>query len=445
MKDLILTYKAKLAEPVGIEPLVTLRITFGVLMLFSTLRFWYLGWIDNHFVEPIFHFSYFGFEWVKVLPEFWMYAIHMLMVVTSIQIIAGFKYRIGAILFFLAFTYVELIDLTYYLNHYYFVSLLALLLVLVPAGSKYSIDALRTPSIQLDTIPRWMLLAFQIQVAIVYLYAGIAKMNSTWLFEAMPLRIWLPAKDNLPIIGVLFTYPITAYVFSWAGMIYDATIPFFLWNKRTRLFAYIAVLAFHITVGALFQIGVFPMVMTIVVWVFFSQEFHEKLLSPFKFLNHGEPNGKHPNWAALKVGLGAFITFQVIFPFRYVFYEGSRFWNEEAYRFGWRVMLVEKAGTATFYVQDGELGKRGEVVNSEFLNAHQEKQMAFQPDMILQFAHYLGEHFKAMGMDDPQVYCDSWVTMNGKPSQQLIDTKVNLMTQEDSWQQKKWVLPYVEE
>jgi len=57
----------------------------------------------------------------------------------------------------------------------------------------------------------------------------------------------------------------------------------------------------------------------------------------------------------------------------------------------------------------------------------------------------LGEHFKAMGMDDPQVYCDSWVTMNGKPSQQLIDTKVNLMTQEDSWQQKKWVLPYVEE
>jgi hypothetical protein len=82
------------------------------------------------------------------------------------------------------------------------------------------------------------------------------------------------------------------------------------------------------------------------------------------------------------------------------------------------------------------------VNNGEFLNVHQEKQMAMQPDMILQFAHFLGEHYERQGMTTPQVRVEAWVTLNARPSQLLIDPKVDLMKVQDGWQAKGWILPF---
>jgi hypothetical protein len=62
-------------------------------------------------------------------------------------ILLGWYYRWSAALFFLCFTYTELIDLTYYLNHYYFVSWVALMLIFVPAHRLFSVDAWRKPGI----------------------------------------------------------------------------------------------------------------------------------------------------------------------------------------------------------------------------------------------------------------------------------------------------------
>ena len=108
---------SRLDHPVAIEPLVTFRILFGALMVFSAIRFMALGWIDDHYLQPLFHFKYFGFAWVEVLPRFWMYALHILMILAGLGVMVGFYYRISALILFLTFTYTELIDLTYYLNH----------------------------------------------------------------------------------------------------------------------------------------------------------------------------------------------------------------------------------------------------------------------------------------------------------------------------------------
>ena len=197
-----------------IAPLVSFRLVFGAVMLFSTLRFWYLGWIEEHFLQAKIHFKYFGFEWVQVLPAEWMYALHALMALAALGIMLGAFYRASAVLFFLSFTYVQLIDLTYYLNHYYFVSLTSLLLVFVPANGRFSVDAWRKGRIRME-VPRWTILIFQVQIAIVYFYAGIAKINYAWLIEAMPLRIWVPANDALPLIGPLMRWEWTPWVFSW--------------------------------------------------------------------------------------------------------------------------------------------------------------------------------------------------------------------------------------
>jgi hypothetical protein len=100
---------------------------------------------------------------------------------------------------------------------------------------------------------------------------------------------------------------------------------------------------------------------------------------------------------------------------------------------------MEKAGTATFFVKDGKTGREGEVVNGEFLNAHQEKQMAMQPDMILQYAHFLKQHYEQQGMQNPSVRAAVYVTLNARPSRLLFDPNLDLSSIQDGWQTKTWI------
>ena len=434
-------------KEVNIAPLITFRLVFGVLMVFSTLRFWYLGWIEDHFVHTRFTFKYFGFEWVQLLSPELMYLLHGLMLLGAIGILLGAFYRFSALLFFLCFTYIELIDLTYYLNHYYFVSLISFLLIWVPANRRFSLDVRRRPELLLEEVPAWTINIFKLQIAIVYIYAGMAKMNHAWLMEALPLKIWLPAHDKMPVIGPFFSWEWTPYLFSWIGMIYDTTIVFFLSWPPTRVLAYASVVVFHTLTGLLFQIGVFPLVMMGGTWIFFSPKLHEKLLRWFESMaspGQSEYRGGFRQAAWIKYGLIVFIAFQLLFPWRYLLYPGNIFWTEEGYRFSWRVMLMEKAGTATFYVKDSESGREGVVQNSDFLKPHQEKQMAMQADMILQFAEFLRDHYEKQGVADPSVRAEVFVTLNGQPSRLLFDPYLDLTGLKDTWTPKDWIYPYEE-
>lgn len=439
--------KKFLDRPTSILPLITFRIIFGLMMVISTVRFLLLGWIEDHYLNATVTFKYYGFSWVQVLPEFWMYFLHGLMLLAAIGIMLGAFYRLATVVFFLTFTYVELIDLTYYLNHYYFVSLVALLMIWLPANASHSVDVRRNPALHRSTIPAWTINIIKFQIAIVYVYAGLAKINYDWLVLALPLKIWLPAADKLPILGPILKLPVMPYLFSWFGMLYDTFIVFFLMRRPTRILAYLAVILFHTIVGILFQIGVFPLVMIGVTLIFFSDEWHARLLKKFETppTHPQNPSGNGYSVSILTQGaLVGYVVFQLVFPWRYLLYDGNLFWNEEGYRFSWRVMLMEKAGTATFYVKNGETGREGIVDNAEFLRSHQEKQMAMQPDMILQYAHFLKEYYQKQGMTEPQVRAEVYVTLNARPSQLLIDPTLDLTTIEDSWKQKKWVLPYNE-
>ncbi|MEM9832033.1 MAG: HTTM domain-containing protein [Bacteroidota bacterium] len=444
-----------LGQPISIAPLVTFRIAFGLVMLFSTIRYVVMGWVDTQLIEPVLHFSYYGFSWVQPLPGSWMYLVFLMMTVACLAITVGWYYRFFATLYFLCFTYVELIDITYYLNHYYFVSIVSFLMILVPANRYLSLDVIRKPGLLQKEVSRWCIGIFKLQIAIVYCYAGLAKINYDWLIKALPLSIWLPAKTSIPVIGFMFEYKVTAYLFSWMGMLFDTFIIGGLLWKKTRWLAYIAVVIFHTLTGILFQIGVFPIVMIFAVTIFFSAAFHERLLNSIsarlgKLTRIVVPVPKietqqishTSNPRILLPFLGIFFLIQLLFPWRYLLYDGNIFWTEEGYRFAWRVMLMEKAGSATFYVKDGPDGREGSVINHQFLNAHQEKQMAMQPDLILQFAHYLKSHYRTQGMNDPKVRAEVWVTLNARPSQLLVDPDADLTALRDTWQHKNWILPF---
>lgn len=426
-------------------------MVLGSMLFFSTLRFIYLGWIEDHYIQPLLHFSYYGFEWLPRVSATGLYLIHGLMLMSSLFVFLGLFYRISAILLFVTFTYTELYDLTYYLNHYYFVSLACLFLIVVPANVSFSWDVLRKAVPAQTQVPAWTIRIFMLQLGIVYLYAGMAKINYDWLIDALPLRIWLPPNNHLPLIGEIFNWKFTPWVFSWFGMLYDLTIPFWLMWKPSRPLAYLTVILFHIMTGILFQIGVFPLVMIGATLIFFSEEWHIKWQNLSTRLIHTELNPTHSSDTISESGwMKTFITavfciyflFQIVFPWRFILYPGKLFWTEEGYRFGWRVMLMEKAATATFYVQDICSGKEGEVHNPDFLNPHQEKQMAMQPDMILQYAAFLKSYYAEKGMCAPKVRAEIYATLNGTPGQLLIDPQLDLASLKDSWAPKEWILPF---
>ena len=434
------------------QPLSVFRIFFGLMMFISIIRFWSKGWIKTLYLEPKFHFSYYGFDWVKPLGEF-TYILFIICGLSALFVSIGFKYRFSIITFFLSFTYIELMDKTTYLNHYYFISILSFLMIFLPADKFFSVDNLKRKN-YFAKIPKWTIDCIKILISIVYIYAGLAKINSDWLLKAMPLKIWLPSKYDIPIIGdYLLQQEWVHYLMSWSGMIYDLSIPFLLLYKKTRVFAFILVIIFHLFTAVLFPIGMFPYIMIVASLIFFDSKFHNKIihlikltLSPLKKYNIEKVEKfKYFNSKLITSIVMIFLIIQIIFPFRFVLYPGNLFWNEEGYRFSWRVMLMEKMGYTTFKIVDGVSNKYFYVDNKDFLTPFQEKQMSFQPDFIIEYAHFLGHHFTLQGHKNIEVYADSFVALNGRRSKRFIDPNINLMKEKRSLKHYSWIIPFKNE
>ncbi len=433
-------------------PLAAFRIFFGVMMLLSIIRFWSYGWVDKLYITPKFHFTYYGFEWVQPFGNY-TYLLFVICGLAALAVAFGFYYRLAIVTFFLSFTYIELMDKTTYLNHYYFISLLSFLMIFLPANAYFSLDAKRNPLKAYEYIPSWSIDAIKLLLGIVYFYAGLAKLNTDWLLHAMPLKIWLPSKYDLPVLGDFLQKTWVIYGFSWAGAIYDLTIPFLLLYRRTRLVAFLFVVIFHVLTRVLFPIGMFPYIMIVSATIFFHWRLHERILSwPSKVLKTNKAyfdNGRHrqpTTTLQLKYGvLVIFFVLQLSMPFRHLLYPGELFWTEEGFRFSWRVMLMEKAGYAGFKVKNKSTNQEFLVDNTDFLTPFQEKQMATQPDFILEYAHYLANHFEQQHHAPFEVYVESYVALNGRRSQPYIDPTVNLADEQESLKHKTWILPFGDE
>lgn len=433
-------------------PLAFFRVAFGLMILGSVVRFWSKGWIEELYIQPRYYFPFYGFEFVKPLGSY-TYLLFAICGLCALLVALGLFYRVAIVGLFLSFTYIELIDKSTYLNHYYFVSLISFMLIFLPAHVYFSFDAYRNKQLLADNIPQWCVDAIKFFVCILYFYAGLAKINSDWLLHALPLKIWLPAHNDLPIIGFLFNYPLTPFVFSWLGCLYDLSIPFLLWNRRTRPWGYATVVVFHILTAILFPIGMFPYIMIVTALIFFSGHFHQKIINrigewlrlPTQFLR---PQSLHTlsisRQKLLISGFCLFFVLQLIVPFRYLLYPGELFWTEQGYRFSWRVMLMEKAGYTQFMVKDNT-GKQWVVNNNGFLTPLQEKMMSTQPDMILQYAHLLRDYYAAHGFDSPQVYVDSYIALNGRLGKPLIAPTTDLAKITDSFEHKSWIIPFDDE
>ena len=224
------------------------RVFFGLLGLAVVIRFFAHGRIGPLYVDPTHHFTYLGFGWVQPWPDWWMYTYFAVVGLLSLDIVVGCRPRLYAVLFCIGFTYMALVDRTTYCNHYYLMNLVSLLLAILPW--------------QRNAVPLRTIRVLRAQIGIVYLFAGLAKLNPDWLFDALPMCIWMYQHGDLLLIGTLLQETWVAYAMSWGGALFDlAVVPALVWQPA-RLVAYILLLAFHLSTWVLFpQLVIFPWLM----------------------------------------------------------------------------------------------------------------------------------------------------------------------------------------
>lgn len=436
-------------EPVEIASIVYFRIAFGGIMLWEMWRYFSHHWIERYYIAPSLYFTYYGFDWVKPWPGDLMYLHFYALVALAFFILIGLWYRISAVLFFLGFTYVFLLDQAQHLNHFYLICLVSFLMIFIPANQPFSIDSWGSKK-RTTTAPAWALWALRLQIGIAYFYGGVAKLNSDWL-HGEPMRMWL-ASSSFPVIGQFFTQEWMVFLFSYGGLLLDLSIvPFLLWQK-TRPFAFGAAILFHLMNATLFKIGIFPWFMIAATLLFFPPNWPVRLIQLFglkkdQSAHQNFENTKAPLTVSQKVSIVLFCVYfavQLLLPLRHHLYPGNVNWTEEGHRFSWHMKLRSKSGALRLYAKDLDSQKTWEVNPSEYLTKRQLGEMNTQPDMILQLCQHIAEELRRQGYENVEVRAYALVSLNGRKPQLLIDPKVNLAAQPRSLLPATWIMPLTE-
>ena len=434
IKALIKTYHSKLNAPTSPYLLGAFRVLFACAAIYSALRFLLKGWVNELYILPQHHFHFYGFHWVQ-LPSnpLWVYVLFGLLILSAVGLATGRFYKVFSLAYFLLFTYFELIDKTYYLNHYYFISLMAFAFIFLPMNK-----ALVLGKNKPEFVPFIYIVLLRFLVGGVYFYAGIAKINADWL-AGEPLNTWFNAFQYLPIVGDTIGHSNTAVFSAYLAMIFDISLPFLLCFKKTRTLAYIAALIFHCLTSLMFPIGVFPLIMSLCALVFFPAPVWEKRLIQLNIITKKAfqtSTLKGHNFR--KVALLALLMCHFILPWRYLLYPGNVMWHEQGFRFSWRVMLMEKNGYTELNVITPS-NKIYLVDNSKYLTPLQVKMMSTQPDMILEYSQIVAQDFEKRGFEKFKIEADSWVSLNGRKPFRMIQNNVDLRTQKSGFATKTWI------
>lgn len=423
--------------------LAAFRILFGLLGVISALRFLHYGWVDQLFVEPRFFFTYDFAPFVEPLGRGGMHATFWLLAASAACVALGLFYRAAIAVYFVAISYVQLVDVTNYLNHYYLVSLLALLMCFMPLGRVYALDARLFPARTRATVPGWCTALLRLQVAVVYVFAGLAKVNQDWLLHAQPLDIWLSSRSGLPIIGPALAPSWMPFAMSWAGCLFDLTIAGWLSWRRSRPYAFAFVLVFHALTKALFPIGMFPAIMIVAATIFFDESWPRRFLRGAARLAiprvaHGERVG---GWTRLGLSAaGAFALVQILVPLRAHLYGGDVHWHEQGMRFSWRVMVREKNASVTYLVENPRTGRVFEVSPRRYLDSRQEREFGAQPDLVQQLAKRIAVDYAAREGGPVRVRADVIASLNGRRAVRLIDPEIDLAVADDGLAPRSWIL-----
>ena len=436
MRDRFLPW---LFEPVNGSTLGLFRLFFGAFMAYQIFYYWQLDYTFQFMAGPELLFSYAGLSFLQPLSLPVLNAMQAALLIAALLIMVGFLSNWAAAVFTLGFTYFSFIDKTLYNNHLYLFALLAFLLIFLAVDRRYSITARRRKG-PAKTIPQWHIRILQFIVVVVYFYGGIAKLNGDWLSGALPgimLQTRLGDHSALPFLTAIVAY---------GGVIYDLAIGFILLYRPTRKWGILLVLFFNLFNGFFLfnDIGIFPLFMIASTVLFLDPDAVDRWLGQFFPEKRKTKTRKkkrkpttantvaaEPSWQwkhyLIAGSLGLFVLFHLIFPLRHYWMTYNPEWTGIAADFSWRMkMQSRQVDSFEMFIQDGPEATAQPVDYASFVSHNQRVHMVEDPYCIRQLAQHLYQQGLDRGMADPIVTARIMVSMNGRPSQLMLNPQVNL-------------------
>ena len=212
-------------------------------------------------------------------------------------------------------------------------------------------------------------------------------------------------------------------------------VPALCW-RRTRPYAWGAIVVFHVVTWRLFPIGVFPWLMIAVSTVFFAPDWpstppraraaavtaRAAAASSAPRSCHG--HGRDPATTAARSSSRSrvvWVAVQVSLPLRHWVVPGDYRWTNEGYRFAWVVLLTEKGGDVSFRVTEPATGRHWIETAQDLYTPNQWRAMTTEPELIRQAAHAVAERQADRGRE-VEVRADAFVALNGRPPRSASST-----------------------
>ncbi len=411
-----------LGSPVDAGSMAAFRIGFGGLMAWLIYGFLRHGTDGRNFVELLFTAPgttwtcpHPWLDWLHPYPEPWTTVLFGVCLLSACLVAVGLMYRVASVVLCLTYWHIVLMDATLAGNHFPLLGVFAVLLAVIPAHRRYSLDRLivvglwrrRRPT----TVGFWAIFVMRAQTFLIYFYGGVSKIHGDWL-AGQPIRMWFSAEglrpfldgklsaENAAWLQAWMASDLIVYTFSYGGLVFDLVIGVLLIVRRTRWFAFALVTFFHtFNFSVIEHVGLVAPAAFWATLTFFEPDWptrlwhfvrHPRLARPdLRWLVAGavavpgigallgwkaKPRTVHATpvdatlirWPLLWFCVG-WLTLQTLVPVRHFLMPGDPYWTDRGVRYSWFLMARNKvAGFARFRVEDPRLVRDNAAGQSQF-------------------------------------------------------------------------------
>lgn len=394
-------------RPVDAAILIYFRFFAGVLLSCELINSLNLGDLGEY--SAPFHFTYLFADWLRPWSHTGLIMHYILTITAGFTFAVGYRQRLSAIVLFLGHTLLFLMEKSEYINHLYLYCLISFWLIWMPERKNDRMQA-----------PAWYYYLLLFHIAIVYFFAGVAKLTPDWL-SGNAVNVMLGKKSEW------------SFFLAYGGLFFDLCIvPFLLW-KRTRVLAFLCAVFFHLSNVYNFGLATFPWFSLMMTAMFFGTSWPRN----FTWFDHYFPDkseGAKPNKILISA-IGVYCLLHILIPLRHHLYPGNPSWTEDGHQFSWRMKLRNKTGDVIYYVVDQKTKRLRTIFPKELLTKKQYRDLVGKPDSILQFAHHLKDIY-----GNVSVFASSGVSLNGAPAREMVDIKINLAQEKRGLGSYHWIL-----
>ena len=468
--------------------------SFRIIFAYHLLSFHYQEISKAFFKFPTIHFSYFAsfYNWnaeiqkqanlnysnnsflpstVENIFDFIFPVLAIICIIQIIFILAHFYFNLSDkivkfvqfcfnLTLFLGYLFILLSEKSFYNNHHYLYCLILFYYCLLPQFTRFK-----------EENCQFALAVLQIQISIVYFYAGFVKlMSSDWIYYWKPIKIWfffgsanfqayfwqpireIPMLEQLlsPFVELVSNssyfknkeieqaVELVCGIFSIGSALLDLLggIFYFLFPAFLAKVVLVFLILFHSMNSMTFTIGTFPVMMLSTTFLFWIPSFSFLRFSFFPIF----PANSTRKEKLRTILIVCIVIGQIFIPLRFFVITDDVNWTKDGHFFAWRMMINQEDTLLQFIVK-----LKNDPDNNEFLfNSHQvdnyplrliphqRKQMRHDPDMIQQFAReYIApvfvKKFRKYSPDILEIYVNSWRSLNDGPYQRWISPDLDIL------------------